>query len=396
MNMLQNCSKFYRIVKTFVHSDYIFLTLLCCIFSACTSTSTNTKPTVVLVPTGHENIPGYAAELGKKQKIGMELLERFSPTGYAVVKRFNELPNEVLTGNTVYQLTDTETFKEAAGATEKDVAIAMDMSIHEATHGLTTLLGHDLAPKNLPVNIRRYGYFINPMKEILVVQTSCFPSRDIAIDIPEALKIFRYEKYINSDYGAKDSDGIYDFLNEFNAYRMGTINNNELFRNYWPQAVSLWTPKILGELFTRNHDNYLSYLEFKYYILTYLIHAKKSHPSVYRDVLANGGFCEAFFHIDKSYSTAVDNGRAALKSFMHSMSGKGFIVKPWTSNHSDRWVIQWPNPKNDLEKHSILVRFRKEQEKEGSLFEKTFAKYEEELDKAEYKEMLNQLTLGRK
>ena len=48
------------------------------------------------------------------------------------------------------------------------------------------------------------------------------------------------------------------------------------------------------------------YYEFKFFIYTYLIHARKKQKSVYRDIVSNRDFIRAFNVIDAMYGALID------------------------------------------------------------------------------------------
>ena len=53
------------------------------------------------------------------------------------------------------------------------------------------------------------------------------------------------------------------------------------------------------------YGTYFSYYEFKYFIYTYLLYAKKKSPAVYRDIVNNAEFISVFNRVDTLYSALL-------------------------------------------------------------------------------------------
>ena len=169
-------------------------------------------------------------------------------------------------------------------------ALRMDsfnVIVHEMAHGYTSEIA---------------GYssvyiFISRDESIEVPLTDIFPSRKMVRAFPKNLRTFRFD-YIDTDSRdlGTQVQGVYGLLDEFNAYYLGTKTSYELLPHYLDQGMNAhW-----GIFFNTVNGTLYGILEFKLYILKYLLFARENYPEIFSDIMANKKFREAFTKVDRN------------------------------------------------------------------------------------------------
>ena len=131
---------------------------------------------------------------------------------------------------------------------------------------------------------------------ILVDYTDTFKTEEMGKLLPESLRTSRYDEYISE--GARptaNQHGIYGLLNEFAAYCWG---NNDMVKTF----------DYLNRRSSNAYDNeFVSYAEFRFWILSYMLYAKENHPDVYQGILDNAAFRQAFTAVDAKFAQVIQD-----------------------------------------------------------------------------------------
>lgn len=144
--------------------------------------------------------------------------------------------------------------------------------------------------------------YIGNGEHINVKYTEVFDSVEMARNIPEHLRTYRYTTYVGeaaSQYTSSRQYGPYGLLNEFTAY---CWDNNNLLK--------------LGDYLIGSGDDsaswvlrgnaFLAYAEFRFYTLRYMMYAKENYPDIYQGILENDNYRLAFSTIDSIFSDIVE------------------------------------------------------------------------------------------
>ncbi len=196
-------------------------------------------------------------------------------------------------------------FRSIAGAYD-NFATAVHEQSHEYTNYYTgEPIGNSYTKKYMPPNERIY---IGDGKALQVKMTPVFDSFEIVDDVPEDLRGLRFDEYVNTDEDFLDSrqHGIYGLFNEYTAYCWG-MNADFLLEPYG-EANGLVFP---GEI----SSQFVAFAEFRYYMLKYLLYAEEHYPKVYKEVLANKSFREAFTAVDAKFRGTVAAYRAKHRTY---------------------------------------------------------------------------------
>jgi hypothetical protein len=116
-----------------------------------------------------------------------------------------------------------------------------------------------------------------------------------------------------------------------NAYYQGTKTAYDLYEYYKNESAG--TPKDWLEYIDGICSTRYAYLEFKLYILNYLLYAKQYRPSVYNSVLANEAFMKAYRAIDANWSKLiadVETRKAEMIKYLKET--KGYQVRESDGN----------------------------------------------------------------
>ncbi len=172
---------------------------------------------------------------------------------------------------------------------------SLDTAVHEQCHDYThTSSGFMYSSIQGRYMSGREWIYIGNGEHIEVTFTDIFPSSELVDTIPESLRTDRFGTYINGDANTSSiQHGPYGMLNEFTAYCWGI--HNTIKQQGFRQEHNLLN-------LYRYSDDFVSYAEFRYYILHYMLYAKEHYPTVYSDILANDNFRKAFATIDNLFA----------------------------------------------------------------------------------------------
>lgn len=177
-------------------------------------------------------------------------------------------------------------------------------------------------------------YYLGPGQQLLVLYTDKFPANEFDPYVPEEIKkTSRYDLYVLGKYPSGEMGsyrtgthvyGIYGLLNEFCAYSW-TCRTDLALLNYYSGLQDLDGQTIKYNI-DRVEDTYLAYLEFKYFILKYLLYAREYKPSVYREIIGNSRLRMAFTAIDTIYYETTNRFYEAVESFIKDLPERGMRV----------------------------------------------------------------------
>lgn len=131
-----------------------------------------------------------------------------------------------------------------------------------------------------------------------------FPASRLEAIIPEVKRTFRYKTYIDkSSYQSTQVSGISGLLDEYNAYYWSNKVIYDLYDYYKqekPQTRATWqqwTTQVFAE--------YFAWAEFRYWILCYVLYAKKNEKRVYNSLMEDQPLRQAFTAIDDNFTELI-------------------------------------------------------------------------------------------
>ena len=175
----------------------------------------------------------------------------------------------------------------------------MGTAVHEQCHDFTgSAPGWRYNPILDKYSSASEYIYVGNNNYIDVAFTDVYDSQEMVDSIPDSLRTFRFDTYVDSDneYMASRQHGAYGLLNEFTAYYWG-FHNNWLMDDY-VQEYDLDCNALYS-------NEFLAYAEFRFYILRYMLYAKDNYPDVYAGILANDSFRSAFTSIETQFGALV-------------------------------------------------------------------------------------------
>lgn len=193
---------------------------------------------------------------------------------------------------------------------------AIDTIVHESFHSYTV--------QRAPMNSE--DIYIGNKQYTRVKYTHVFRSRKMGATIPKSLRTFRWETYVGRPDSnmASDVDGVYGLLNEFAAYYWGMHTQMALYPYYRDYHA---TPDQWGQFITSCANDRLAYAEFKYYILNYLVYAKKYQASDYNKIIKNTKFVSTYRSIEKKFASLNTQFEKRLKDIKNLLESQGYQVR---------------------------------------------------------------------
>jgi thiol-disulfide isomerase/thioredoxin len=290
------------------------------------------------------NIHPSGSETEKKT---WDLLSRYSPDGYTILDEYYKSPTSYQ-GQSVSG--DSDFTKWIDGSSENDLVKSLNTVVHEMCHGYTgRLYLKGLKDAGLSIADGKYSAFYLGNKEMKVVKHSkVFITKEINTIFPEKLKTSRYETYIypSEPIMGSQQSGIYGLLDELNAYYQGTKTSLDLY-NYYVQNknnIEGWS-----QFFADFYGTYYAYLEFKSYMIFYMMYAEKNYKNIYSETLANKDFLYCFKKTDENWRKLISDFKATKAKIVKELEGKGneisesdgflMINGQGTGNFSDQYNL---------------------------------------------------------
>ncbi len=264
------------------------------------------------------SMPGLNAKITEKSIL--KILNRYDTDGAYILKKRIQAGDNVLSWFT--------------GG--RRIIEGIDTAVHEETHAYSFQRAHWNA------------YFVGKKKTIHVPVTTVYYTKKMASSIPARLRTFRYNTYVAKPTAnlASNIEGAYGLLNEFMAYRSGMNTTISLYPYYVAQKAG-WES---WRVFLNSCENdKLAYAEFKYYILHYLSYAKKHYPKVYKGILNNKKFCQAYRTLESSYVKLINTYEKDLKKIQKLMKKQGRTME---ITESTIWISTDPYSKTGMGRYT--------------------------------------------
>lgn len=233
-------------------------------------------------------------------------LKNYSPNSFRLLKNYYDAPLQYRFGTVTITLGPKTSFLAYIdGDSDRDIVASLNTLVHEMCHAYTSSVTYSYLQQQPDIQVSfgdEYSlFYVDSSRSILVPHTPVFPTREIHPIVPEQFQTMRYETYIypSSEIGSQ-VHGIYGLLDEWYAYYHGTRTVIDLFEYYAAAAQN--QPNRWLDFFAAVNGTYYAHLEFKFYSLKYLLYAQEHHPDIYREILANNNFIDAFHAIDASFA----------------------------------------------------------------------------------------------
>ena len=227
---------------------------------------------------------------------GMSLLKQYAPDSYWLMQNYYTVQQKQVERGLIIMSADIhDPFSDFFSTYTKEIDIMKNLAalVHESDHGLIRYLGTELAlthGKNTLYPKKYYGILLNETERFLVEVTPFFPTRAIDASAPPELQATsRYQLYVLSpspDQGTQQ-DGIYGLLDEWEAYYW-TLRTDVSLLSYYERQKEVSMEDVVYVV-SRVDDWYHAYLEFKCFMLQYLLYARAHAPEAYQGIMVEPG-----------------------------------------------------------------------------------------------------------
>lgn len=232
----------------------------------------------------------------------LETLKAHSPDGYWIVDSYRK------------QLPGGTDFMEYWDSDPAEKWESINTIVHEIAHGV---MGELADPDCINLIVSRDQSFMVPV-------TAVFPTVKMAPQIPKELRTFRFDTYVGTPSPSLGSQvqGAYGLLDEMAAYYLGTKTSWDL------RPLFLAKPKTADwqAFFNSVNASLYGILEFRFFVLKYLMYAQKSEPKTFKAIMANKVFADAFRALDARAAAFVADYLSGKGGVYATMEKAGYRV----------------------------------------------------------------------
>jgi hypothetical protein len=254
---------------------------------------------------------------------------QYSPDSWYMLMQYDTLPlisnAPTFDGGEATSQKAAGTFYYLRGRTQIDMLSSMETNVHEIAHGyFDQNVFRYVKENNLKMNPdnaegyiyldRSSGYFLSfPFKAM-------FPSKELKAVIPEDLRTYRFDTYIDGTTSTQ-GDGVIGLLNELDAYYIGSRYCFDMLDAYKNAAGS--DASGLFEWVTHTQSSMSAFYEFDFFIREYLLFMKKNYPSDYSQLVSYRPFGEAYNSVRTSYKNLIDKYITRIKIEARQLNSSG-------------------------------------------------------------------------
>ena len=233
----------------------------------------------------------------------LDALKRYSPDGWFIVDTYTKK---------VPRGTDFMEYWDGPGDDKR--WDALNTIAHEISHGyMREVSGGD-----------GIYYYISPRQSILVPVGKLYITNKMVDSIPDELRTFRFS-YVNSTdpHLGSQQEGAYGLMDEMNAYWIGTQTSADMLPLMEAKAANApwehYFSSVTGTLY--------GILEFRFFVLRYLLFAQQHESAVYQDILANTAFRQAFAALDKRACDFTSGWLKKKPALYERIRGMGLAIQ---------------------------------------------------------------------
>jgi hypothetical protein len=288
----------------------------------------------------NNNRPPFTAEFRKERELERianvnwikTSTQIYSPVSWYLLMQYEMLPSSaeiaVDDGSVASSQKPAETFHYLRGRSRIDLLASMEKNVHEIAHGyFDQNVFRYLRENNLKMNRgNACGYiYISPSRSFYISFPikDMFPSHDLAAVIPEELRTYRFDTYIEGSISTQ-SDGVIGLLNELHAYYLGSGYCFDMLEPYKTAAGT--DAAGLFEWVTHAQSSMTAFYEFDFFIREYLLYMKKNHAADYEMLRSYRPFTESYLTLRQLYKGLIDKYQDRIKDEMKLLNSSGEAV----------------------------------------------------------------------
>lgn len=250
------------------------------------------------------------------------LLKQASPTGYRIVAEQLAAPNRFQIGDATITVSKHDPAIWLDRFTPDRLVTACNTMVHETCHAFCRL-------KALSFGVMSPGLAVFPsVKQTIVVPGNpTFPSAEAGPTMLAGLReSTRFKTYIaSSPQEITQQHGVYGLLNEFGAYYVGTQTAYDLIVHLakTPELDGgAWLEHISGVTGTLT-----SHQEFRGFILSYLLFARRNKPEMFAQMTSNRKLTEGYKSLDKAFTSLCRRWFDYLPELVQRLNDQGLSMR---------------------------------------------------------------------
>lgn len=257
------------------------------------------------------------------------LTQEYSPASWYLLMQYDHLPPQLeapgVDGKTLSSPKPAATFSYLEGTSKLELLQSMATDVHEISHGYLSFNKYRYAKeKGISLNWdNAEGYFfLTPSISyfVSIPHKLLFPSKELVSEIPENLRTYRFNTYIDGETSTQ-ADGVIGLLNEFHAYYLGSKFSYEMLKAY--QQVEGSDAEGLKTWISNTQSSMTAYYEFNFFIMEYLLHMKKTRPTDYDLLKSNQPFVEAYAATHSLFKSLTISYQQKIESEKMRINGTG-------------------------------------------------------------------------
>ncbi len=257
------------------------------------------------------------------------MTEKYSPDSWYMLMEYDRLPARAKAtgrdGSVLSTQKSAGTFHYLSGNRKSELLHSMATNVHEISHGYLSLnCYHYSKEKNIALNWdNAEGYFfLSPRLSYFISfpHKSLFPSKELVPEIPENLRTFRFETYVNG-VTSTQGDGIVGLLDELHAYYLGSKYSFEMLDAY--ELAEGSEAKGLLEWMSNTQSSMTAYYEFNFFMMEYLLHMKKTRPADYAALKSYRVFVDAYASTRKLFKELISRYQQKIQSEAQRINASG-------------------------------------------------------------------------
>jgi len=277
------------------------------------------------------NYPSYnnvKDRSGNKEWV-MNATKKYSPDSWDLLMQYESLPAkqeaEAVNGGIATTRKSTSTFNYLKGRSRIDLLSSMATNVHEIAHAYCNQNSFRHArEKGIKLNIEKAEEFLyySPARSFFISfpLQSLFPSGELILEIPQNLRTFRFEPYIDGNTSTQE-EGVVGLLNELHSYYLESKYCFEMLEAYKIAEES--EASGLFEWVYYSQSKMTAFYEFDFFIREYLLRMKKKYPAEYKELRNYRPFIEAYNTIRTSYNELIYKYLQKINSEMARLNSSG-------------------------------------------------------------------------
>ena len=236
----------------------------------------------------------------------LDRMQSHSPSSLQLLKSYDKLPSllEIKRGESVISSSkSTDALYYLEDGNYESALISMSTNVHEIGHAYGGLLHYaELMSCNCNKTFKfediQQGFYHDLGEEywIEIEKEYIFPSKELSESIPDALRTFRYDTYIEGT-SSTQAYGVIGLLDELNAYYLGSKYQYEML----PVYKEVFGSDYLNQWVKHSASEMTAFFEFDFFIKEYLLFAKNYAPATYAYLKSSPAFRIAYQTTHRKY-----------------------------------------------------------------------------------------------